>query len=94
MSSDASHSLQKRNRKMAKTQRVVFTFDDRSLASLKDLVDQGHFASMAEAVRESLAINRALQTQAKQGFTEILVRDPETKQERVMILPSLHPKSK
>jgi Arc/MetJ-type ribon-helix-helix transcriptional regulator len=74
---------------MPKTQRVVFTFDERSLASLKDMVDQGQFTSMADAVRESLAVNRALQNQAKQGFTEIVVRDPESKQERVMVLPSL-----
>lgn len=74
---------------MPKTQRVVFTFDERSLESLKEMVNQGQFASMAEAVRDSLAINRALQKQAKQGFTEVVVRDPETKQERVMVLPSL-----
>jgi Arc/MetJ-type ribon-helix-helix transcriptional regulator len=77
---------------MAKTQRVVFTFDGRSLESLKQMVEQGQFTSMAEAVRESLAINRALQSQAKQGFTEILVRDPATKQERVMVLPAVHAK--
>lgn len=79
---------------MSKTQRVVFTFDERSLASLRELVDQGHFPSMAEAVRESLAVNRALQNQAKQGFTEVIVRDPETKQERVMVLPSVQAKTK
>ena len=75
---------------MARTQRVVFTFDERSLASLKEMVDQGPFPSMAEAVRDSLAVNRAIQNQAKQGYTEVIVRDPETKQERVMILPSVH----
>lgn len=73
---------------MPKTQRVVFTFDERSLASLKDMVEQGRFPSMAEAVRESVAVNRALQTQAKQGFTEVVVRDPETGEERVMVLPT------
>ncbi len=79
---------------MANTQRVVFTFDERSLASLKEMVEQGQFGSMAEAVRESLSVNRALQSQARQGFTEIVVRDPETKQERVMILPVAHAKGK
>jgi len=59
------------------------------LASLKELVEQGKFGSMAEAVRESLSVNRALQNQAKQGFTEIVVRNPETKEERVMVLPTL-----
>jgi hypothetical protein len=79
---------------MAKTQRVVFTFDERSLASLREIVELGQFVSMAEAVRDSLAINRALQAQAKQGFTEVVVRDPKNKQERVMVLPSLHGQGK
>lgn len=75
---------------MAKpSQRVVFTFDDRSLESLKEITEQGHFASMAESVRESLQINRALQKQAKSGFSEVVVRNPKTNEERVIVIPSL-----
>ena len=76
---------------MAKTKRVVFTFDERSLASLEDLTEQGRFASMAETVRESLQISRALQKQAEQGFAEVVVRNPETNEERVIVIPVLHP---
>ena len=43
---------------MAKTKRVVFSFDERSLASLEDLTKQGRFPSMAETVRGSLQISR------------------------------------
>lgn len=75
---------------MAKTKRVVFSFDERSLASLEDLTQQGRFPSMAETVRESLQISRALQAQAEQGFTELVVRNPETKEERVIVVPTLH----
>ena len=75
---------------MAKTKRVVFSFDERSLASLEDLTQQGRFPSMAETVRESLQISRALQTQAEQGFTELIVRNPATKEERVIVVPTLH----
>lgn len=75
---------------MAKTQRVVFSFDERSLESLQRIKEQGHFSSMGEAVRESLQISRALQSQAAQGFSEILVRNPETNQERVIVIPALH----
>lgn len=75
---------------MAKTKRVVFSFDERSLASLEDLTEQGRFPSMAETVRESLQISRALQSQAVQGFTEVVVRNPETKEERVIVIPTLH----
>jgi hypothetical protein len=74
-----------------KTQRVVFTFDERSLDSLQKLKEQGRFASMGETVRESLQISRALQNQASQGFREIVVRNPETKEERVIIVPALQP---
>jgi len=79
---------------MAKTQRVVFSFDERSLESLQKIRDQGRFSSMGEAVRESLQISRALQSQATQGFSEIIVRNPETKEERVMVVPNLHPSGK
>jgi Arc/MetJ-type ribon-helix-helix transcriptional regulator len=75
---------------MAKTRRVVFSFDERSLESLQKLTDQGRFSSMADTVRESLQISRALQGQAQQGFTEIVVRNPETNDERVLVIPNLH----
>lgn len=44
---------------MAKTKRVVFSFDERSLESLEKLTEQGRFSSMADTVRESLQISRA-----------------------------------
>lgn len=79
---------------MPKTQRVVFTFDERSLESLKMMTDQGRYPSMANAVKDSLQISRALQNQAEQGFTEIIVRNPETNEERVIVVPALVPSSK
>jgi hypothetical protein len=79
---------------MAKAQRVVFSFDERSLESLQKIKEQGQFSSMADAVRESLQISRALQAQAGQGFTEIVVRNPTTKEERVIVIPNLQPISK
>jgi hypothetical protein len=44
---------------------------------------------MAETVRESLQISRALQSQAKKGFKELVVRNPETGEERVIVIPHL-----
>ncbi len=78
---------------MSKNKRVVFTFDERSLESLQKLTDQGRFSSMADTVRESLQISRALQSQAVQGFTEVIVRNPETNEERVMVIPTLEANS-
>jgi Arc/MetJ-type ribon-helix-helix transcriptional regulator len=67
----------------------VFSFDERSLESLERITEQGRFPSMANAVRESLQISRALQIQGEQGFTEVVVRNPETKEERVLVIPKL-----
>ena len=74
---------------MPKNKRVVFTFDERSLESLRKLTDQGRFSSMADTVRDSLQISQALQSQAGLGFTEVIVRNPETSEERVMVIPTL-----
>jgi len=79
---------------MSKTQRVVFSFDDRSLDSLKKITEEGKYPSMANAVRDSLQISRALQSQAGQGFKEVIVRNPETGEQRVIVIPDLHPESK
>ena len=76
---------------MAKTRRVVFGFDERSLDSLKRITEQGHFSSMADSVRESLQVMNALQAQAQKGFTEVVLRNPETGDERVLVIPTLSP---
>ena len=60
-----------------KSRRVAFTFDERSLKTLEDMTEkEGHFSSMADTVRESLQISRALQSQARQGYTEVIMRNP------------------
>lgn len=74
---------------MAITHRVVFSFNERSLESLRNLTKDGGFASMADTVRESLQISRALLAQGQQGFTEVIVRNPKTDEERVLVIPNL-----
>lgn len=72
---------------MATSRRVVFTFDHRSLDSLERLTKQGAYSSMADAVRDSLRLRRALQQQAEQGFVELVVRNPKTREERILVNP-------
>ena len=76
---------------MASTRRLVFTFDERSLESLEKLKQQGRFNSLADAVRQSLQISKALQSQGEQGFKEVVVRNPQTAEERVLVIPELVP---
>jgi hypothetical protein len=74
---------------MATKKRVVFTFDERSMESLENLKEQARFDSLADTVRSSLQVARALQQQKEQGYTEVVVRNPDTKEERVIVIPSL-----
>lgn len=73
---------------MARKQRVVFSFDSHSLEKLRELADEANFDSMAEAVRESLQVRRALHKQAQKGFTEIVARNPDTSEERILVMPA------
>lgn len=79
---------------MAKSRRLAFTFDERSYDALEEMTQTGHYSSMADTVRGSLQISRALQDQAKQGFTEVTLRNPDTGKERVVVIPILHGASK
>ena len=70
-------------------QRVVFSFNDNSLDSLKQVQSRGDFPSMGTAVRESIQISEILQDQVAEGFTEIVLRNPRTNQEKTIVIPSL-----
>ena len=72
---------------MARKQRVVFSFDSRSLEKLQEFAEEAE-CSMAEAVRESLQLRRALHKQAQKGFTEIVARNPDTSEERILVMPA------
>ena len=74
---------------MAKNRRIVFKFDEPSSRALEIMTKEGGYNSMADTVRESLRISRALQTQAKQGFSEITLRNPDTEEKRVIVIPHL-----
>ena len=56
---------------MAKNKRVVFKFDAPSLRALEVMTKEGCYNSMGDTICESLKISRALQTQARQGFSKI-----------------------
>ena len=72
-----------------KKTRIAFTFDEQSLAGLEEMKDDGNYSCFAETVRDSLQITRSLQKLAKRGYSEIIVRDPKTDEERLLIIPTL-----
>ena len=69
------------------THRIVFSFDERSLRTLKAIQKQGDFASFADAVRHSLVLARSIQQQEKLGFTELIMRNPKSEVERHLVMP-------
>jgi Arc/MetJ-type ribon-helix-helix transcriptional regulator len=73
-----------------KSRRVAFTFDDNSLRTLKEMTQDGQYGSLAECVRESLQITRALHLGARQGFTEVVMRRAGSNAEQVVVIPRLH----
>jgi len=71
------------------SQRVVFTFDEGSLDSLKQVQTRADFPSMGTAVRDSIQLSEILQDQVAAGFTEVVLRNPRTNQEKTLVIPSL-----
>ena len=71
---------------MAGTQkRVVFTFTAESLAALEEIQERGGYTSLAEMVKDSLQILWAIQKGAKQGYTELILRNPKTDNEKIVL---------
>jgi len=70
-------------------QRVVLTFDANSLDSLKQLQERGEFSSIGTAVREAVQLSEVLQEQVDDGYSEVVLRNPKTNQEKILVIPSL-----
>lgn len=70
-------------------QRVVFSFDERIYSTLKEVQENGEFPSMGTAVRESIQLSDILQEQAAEGYTEVIVRNPKTNMQKILVIPSL-----
>lgn len=69
--------------------RIAFTFDEESYQTLDQTRSLGKYSNLAEAVRDSLGTFNALQEQAEKGYTELVVRDPKSGKERVLVSPAL-----
>jgi Arc/MetJ-type ribon-helix-helix transcriptional regulator len=72
---------------MTKSKRILFTFDPRSQHNLRKFTDLGGFPSASDAVRDALRFARAIQEQESLGFTEVVVRNPQTNQEKMVVSP-------
>jgi hypothetical protein len=60
--------------------RVIFSFDDRSLESLKKMVKQGRHP-------DATCPHCLMRRQNEQEFKAVVVRNPETGEERIIVIP-------
>ena len=67
-------------------------FDEKSLASLEQLTHDGGFKTMDDALSESLRLSHTIHSEARDGFTQVVLRNPKTNEERVVVVPSLQTK--
>lgn len=66
--------------------RVVFNFDEQSLKRLQSIAKDLNYKSPAGVVGDAVAVFDAIAKTHKQGFTELVVRNPNTNKEREIIL--------
>jgi hypothetical protein len=69
--------------------RVVFTFDPGSYKVLQELTKELNLGSDASTIREALRIIRAIQTQADEGYSDVIVQNPNTFDQKKLIIPVL-----
>ena len=71
------------------SQRLVFSFDDGTLKTLRSVKETGDFPSFGNAVREALQTSELLQDLVSSGYTELIVRNPTTNKEKTIVVGSL-----
>jgi hypothetical protein len=64
-----------------KAKRIIFSFDEVSERELVDVAATAGFSSKARAVREAVGLFHRLQEYQKQGFTQLVVRNPDKNEE-------------
>ncbi len=67
------------------SKRIVFTFDEQAYKDLQNLTADTKSKSLANTVRESLRLAKAYQKHSGRGFTEIVLRNPNTKKELTLV---------
>jgi hypothetical protein len=69
--------------------RIMFTFDNRSFDTLQEMTKEAHYPSLGTTIRDAIRITRTLQKLAGDGYTDVVVRNPITGEERTLIPPEL-----
>ena len=71
------------------SRRVDFIFDAGSYNLLRTITKELNFGSEAVTIREALRIVRALQKQASEGYSDVIVENPNTFEQRKLVIEFL-----
>ncbi|MBC6420007.1 MAG: hypothetical protein GDA44_15200 [Prochloron sp. SP5CPC1] len=61
--------------------RIYFEFSEKAEAQLKRVVRLGNYETMADAIRIAIATEQGIQEGARQGCTQVILRNPNTGKE-------------
>jgi hypothetical protein len=75
-----------------KTRRVTFSFGDVSHEDLSKMVKQGGFTGMEKPQNSFIHHHLCFPKPEPTGEKEIIVRNPETGEERIIVVPTFEPK--
>jgi hypothetical protein len=71
------------------SRRVVFTFDEGSFNLLQAMTRELGLGTEAGTIREALRIVRAIQKQAEEGYSDVIVENPTTLESRKLVIDFL-----
>ncbi len=66
---------------------LAFQFDEAAYEHIQKVKKDRGYSTEGEVVGDSLRIQEALQSEEKQGFNQILVRNPRTRETRILTFP-------
>ena len=66
--------------------RVVLSFDAVAYGNLEELRKKRGLKSVADTIKDALVVRTILERQAEQGFSVLVVRNPDTRKERPLEL--------
>ena len=66
--------------------RIYFDFSEEAEAQLKRVVRLGNYKTMADAIRIAIATEQGIQEEARRGYTQLILRNPNTGKELELII--------
>ncbi|HEY6329036.1 MAG TPA: hypothetical protein VI756_06845, partial [Blastocatellia bacterium] len=73
-----------------KNVRLILTFTENAFRALEEIVQRGRWNTIPDVVQIGLRLERLIQIQSEEGFTELFVRNPRTGAERLVLYKTLN----